>query len=158
MPSLTVKTITTISADQFIKALTDFGSDRAKIWGNSQSNYLIVHELGSTTADVTEGSSVLGGVWERLHYDWSIPGVIELRTIDSNIWVQGSRWQYKLEKTINDQATLITAKVTRYPKSKKGYLVLFLIASIGRPLILRSFRKTLRAIEERNKIDIDKIG
>jgi hypothetical protein len=34
-------------------------------------------------ADVTEGS---GGIWERLHYDWSDPNRVVLTTSDSNVW------------------------------------------------------------------------
>jgi hypothetical protein len=36
----------------------------------------------STQADVTEGS---GGIWERLHYDWSDPNHVVLTTTDSNL-------------------------------------------------------------------------
>jgi hypothetical protein len=34
-------------------------------------------------ADVTEGS---GGIWERLHHDWSDPNRVVLTTTDSNVW------------------------------------------------------------------------
>jgi hypothetical protein len=44
-----------------------FGPGRSKLFGNSADEYLKVHHLGLSQADVTEGS---GGVWERLHYDW----------------------------------------------------------------------------------------
>ena len=33
--------------------------------------------------DVTEGS---GGIWQRLHYDWSDPNRVVLTTTDSNVW------------------------------------------------------------------------
>jgi hypothetical protein len=33
-------------------------------------------------ADVTEGS---GGIWERLHYDWSDPNRVVLNTTDSTV-------------------------------------------------------------------------
>ena len=151
MPSLHIKTKTSISQEEFPDALTDFGSERGSIWDNSQSTHFILHKLGATEADVTEGSKVFGGVWERIHYDWSKPGIVELRTIDSNIWTNGSGWQYKLEKAEDGSGTLITARVTRYPRSKKGYLILILFGSIGRPLIKRSFRKTLRRIEKQEK-------
>ena len=42
---------------------------------------------GSFEADVTEGS---GGVWERLHYDWSDPRRVVMRTTDSNVWGRAS--------------------------------------------------------------------
>ncbi len=56
--------------EQLIARLTDFGPARAKLFLNSTDKYFKVHDQGPTEADVTEGS---GGVWERLHYDWSNP-------------------------------------------------------------------------------------
>lgn len=154
MPSLHIKAKTSVSSEQFLIALTDFGPERGTIWSNSQSTHFILHKLGANEAIVTEGSNVLGGVWERLHYNWSKPGVIELRTIDSNVWANGSGWQYNLEQAYDGSGTLITARVTRYPRSKKGYLILILLGSVGRPLIIRSFRRTLRAIEKQNQSNL----
>lgn len=152
--SLHIKAKTSVSPEQFLVALTDFGPERGTIWSNSQSTHFILHRLGADDAEVTEGSKVFGGVWERLHYDWSKPGIVELRTIDSNIWTNGSGWRYILERAHDGSGTLITAKVTRYPRSNKGYLVLILLGSIGRPLIKRSFKKTLRAIEEQTESNL----
>jgi hypothetical protein len=151
VPSLQLRAHTSISPEQFLAALIDFGPERGNIWGNSQSSHFILHRLGTDEADVTEGSRVFGGVWERLHYDWSKPGVIELRTTDSNIWTNGSGWQYLVKKAHDGSGTLITAKVTRFPRTKKGLLVLIFVGSIGRPLIKRGFRKTLLTIEEQTK-------
>ena len=67
---------TTLTPEQYIAGLTDFGPGRSKLFGNSADEYLKVHHLGRTDADVTEGS---GGIWERLHYDWSIPTMSSLR-------------------------------------------------------------------------------
>jgi hypothetical protein len=38
---------------------------------------------GPSDADVTEGS---GGVWERLHYDWSDGTHAVMKTTDANLW------------------------------------------------------------------------
>ena len=61
---------TTSTPKQFIAGLTDFGPGRSKLFPNSADSYLKVHHVGPREADVTEGS---GGIWERLHYDWSVP-------------------------------------------------------------------------------------
>jgi hypothetical protein len=53
---------TTVTPEQYIAGLTDFGPGRAELFGNSADDYLKVHDQGPTEADVTEGS---GGVWER---------------------------------------------------------------------------------------------
>jgi hypothetical protein len=44
-------------------------------------------------ADVTEGS---GGIWERLHYDWSDPNHVVLTTTDSNTWGGASGHTYSV--------------------------------------------------------------
>ena len=59
---------TTLTPEQYVRGLTDFGPGRSKLFGNSADEYLKVHRQSHTGADVTEGS---GGIWERLHYDWS---------------------------------------------------------------------------------------
>ncbi len=150
MPSLRIKVITTISKQQFTDALTDFGNDRGLTWGNSQPTHLIIHEVGESTAHITEGSNVFGGAWERLHYDWSQPNIVTLRTVDSNIWAEGSGWVYEFEEQ-HDSMTMITATVTRYPNSLKGRMLLVLLGSVGKPLIKKSFKDTIKKIEQRHK-------
>ena len=70
MSTIHMHQTTTATPEQFLAALLDFGPGRSKLFGNSTDEYLKVHSMGATEADVTEGSS---GIWERLHYDWSNP-------------------------------------------------------------------------------------
>jgi hypothetical protein len=51
---------TMLTPEQYIAGLTDFGPGRSKIFGNSADEYLKVHHLSRTEADVTEGSVVFG--------------------------------------------------------------------------------------------------
>jgi N-acyl-L-homoserine lactone synthetase len=83
MSTIYLHQTTTLTPEQYISGLTDFGPDRSKLFGNSADEYLKVHQRGRTQADVTEGS---GGIWERLHYDWSDPQHVVLTTTDSNVW------------------------------------------------------------------------
>src|SRR3954447_21045539 len=46
---------TTATPEQYIDGLTDFGPGRAQLFGNSADDYLEVHSMGTTEADVTEG-------------------------------------------------------------------------------------------------------
>src|SRR6187200_683453 len=64
-----------LTPEQYVSGLTHFSPGRSKVLRNSADDYLKVHSVGSTEADVTEGS---GGVWERLHYDWSNPDRVVL--------------------------------------------------------------------------------
>ena len=70
MSTIHLHQTTTSTPEQFLAALIDFGPGRSKMFGNSADEYLKVHHRGPSDADVTEGS---GGIWERLHYDWSDP-------------------------------------------------------------------------------------
>src|SRR6266516_1865388 len=70
MSTLHLHQTTTSTPEQYVAGLTDFGPGRSKLFGNSADEYLKVHDRGPSQADVTEGS---GGIWERLHYDWSDP-------------------------------------------------------------------------------------
>ena len=70
MSTIHLHQTTTLTPEQYVAGLTDFGPGRAKLFGNSADEYLKVHDRGRSQADVTEGS---GGIWERLHYDWSDP-------------------------------------------------------------------------------------
>src|SRR5260370_1050280 len=68
---------TTLTPEQYVAGLTDFGPDRSKLFANSADEYLKVHQRDRTQAAVTEGS---GGAWERLHYDWPDPRHVLIST------------------------------------------------------------------------------
>src|ERR1700750_2484122 len=74
---------TTATPEQYIAGLIDFGPGRSELFGNSADADLKVHSMGTTEADVTEGS---GGIWERLRYDWADPDHGVLTTTDYNTW------------------------------------------------------------------------
>ena len=75
MPTIHLHQKTTLTPEQYVAGLTDFGPGRAKLFGNSTDEYLKVHDRSSSQADVTEGSN---GIWERLHYDWGDPNRVVL--------------------------------------------------------------------------------
>ena len=60
MATIHLHRTTTLTPEQYISGLTDFGPGRSKIFGNSADEYLKVHRRSRSEADVTEGS---GGVW-----------------------------------------------------------------------------------------------
>jgi hypothetical protein len=78
-----------------LDAARDFSHRRAEVWPLVQSRYLRVHETGETFAEVTEGTFVAGLFWERSRYDWSEPGVVKARVLDSNVFRPGSTWELR---------------------------------------------------------------
>jgi hypothetical protein len=104
-------------------ALTDFGPSRAEVWPNVDTAHFKVHDQGPGWADVTEGSSVAGGVWERERYTWDVAsGAVAIETLDSNTWGPGSRWDYRLTSASGGGST-IEVTVTRNGKGWKGRLI-----------------------------------
>jgi hypothetical protein len=140
---------TTLTPEQYIAGLTDFGPGRSKLFGNSAHDYLKVHSLGHTEADVTEGS---GGIWERLHYDWSNPDHVVLTTTDSNVWGGASGHTYNFTRH-PDGTTDIDVVVVRDGKNFKGRLLGFVLRTIGRSVLEKAFVNSIKAIEERNVSD-----
>lgn len=139
---------TTATPEQFIAGLTDFGPGRSKLFKNSADADLVVHSLGAHEADVTEGS---GGVWERLHYDWSNPYLVKLTTTDSNLFGGASGHTYTLTPQ-PDGTTVIDAVLVREGKNLKGRVVAGVLGTIGRRSLTTAFTDSVRAIEARSAV------
>ena len=137
---------TTLTPEQYIAGLTDFGPGRSKLFGNSADDYLKVHYRGRSEADVTEGS---GGIWERLHYDWSNPNHVVLTTTDSNTWGGASGHTYNFTRN-PDGTTNIDVDVVREGKNFKGRLLGIVLRTIGRSVLEKAFENSVKAIEARN--------
>jgi hypothetical protein len=146
MPTIHLHQTTTLTPEQYIAGLTDFGPGRSKLFGNSADEYLKVHKRDSTHADVTEGS---GGVWERLHYDWSDPQHVLLTTTDSNVWGGASGHTYTFTRR-PDGTTDIDVVVIRAGKNLKGQLLGLVLRTIGKGVLEKAFSNSVKAIEARN--------
>jgi hypothetical protein len=146
MSTIHLKQTTTVTPEQFVAGLTDFGPGRAELFGRSADEYLEVHDQGPTSADVTEGS---GGVWERLDYDWSDPNRVVMRTTDSNLWGGDSGHTYTFTRRA-DGTTELDAVVVRDGKNLKGRALGALLGIVGKRVLGRELEKTTRAIEARN--------
>jgi len=148
MSTIYLHQTTTLTPEQYIAGLTDFGPGRAKLFGNSADEYLKVHDRGRSQADVTEGS---GGIWERLHYDWSDPNRVVLTTTDSNVWAGASGNTYRFMRQPNGR-TDINVVVVREGKNLKGRLLGFVVGTIGKGVLERAFENSVKAIEARNSV------
>ena len=141
---------TTSTPEQFLAALIDFGPGRSKLFGNSADEYLKVHSRGSSEADVTEGS---GGIWERLHYDWSDRNRVVMKTTDSNLWGGSSGHTYTFTRR-PDGTTDVDAVVIRDGKNLKGRMLGLVLGTVGKRVLEKAFGNTVRAIEARNTQEV----
>ena len=136
----------TSTPEQFVAGLTDFGPGRSKLFGRSADGYLEVHEEGPDYADVTEGS---GGVWERLHYDWSDIDHVVLTTTDSDTWGGASGHTYTFTRQPNG-TTEMDVVVVLEGKNFKGHVLGFVLGIVGTRVLGNAMDKTVKAIEARN--------
>jgi len=146
MSTIHLRRTTTATPEQYVAGLTDFGPGRSKLFGNSADTYLKVHHRDGSQADVTEGS---GGIWERLHYDWSDPNRVVLTTTDSNLWGGASGHIYTFTRRLNG-TTDIDVVVVRDGKNLTGRLLGFVLGTIGRRVLEKAFENSVLSIEARN--------
>ena len=111
------------SADRVLRAARDFSARRAELWRDVHIEHLEVHDSGEAWADVTEGNPwPVGVVWERLHYDWSEPGAIKGRVIDSNIFKPGSTWEIHAT-ALDGGGSRVEILAVRHLRGVKGWML-----------------------------------
>src|SRR5882672_7759990 len=114
-----------------LAALTDFGPRRSEVWPNIDTAHFKVHGQGPGWAEVTEGNSIAGGVWERERYTWDAAArTVSIETLDSNTWGPGSRWDYRLTPAPAG-GTTIEVTVVRNGKGWKGRLIGIGLSFVG---------------------------
>ena len=143
MPKTQFTVHTSLSPSAVLGLLTDFGPDRPEKWPNIDEAHFTVHELGATSADVTEGTAM---GWERSHYAWgSAAGTVTVDTVESNLWGPGSGWLYEL--TPADGGTDVHVTLTRAGNSLKGKLIGALIPIVGASALGKQLKSVLRKAE-----------
>jgi hypothetical protein len=141
MPTVTTQVQSSLTPAEALRVLTDFGPSRADAWPGVDDEHLKIHDSGPDWADVTEGNS-LG--WERERYSWdAAAGTVSAVTTDSNLWGDGSRWDYTI--TPREGGSLVEVRVQRNGKGIKGKLVGLLLVPLGKRAIGRSLARALKA-------------
>jgi Polyketide cyclase / dehydrase and lipid transport len=141
MPVIHTSLTTDLAPAEVLRILTDFGPGRAAAFPNVDHSTLIVHEVGDTWADVTEGNK-LG--WERERYDWdSAAGTITAVTTESNLWAAGSRWDYRIAP--EGSGSKVQVRLERHAKGAMGHLVGALIPLLGARTVRSGLSRALSA-------------
>ena len=134
---------TKLAAAEVLAALTDFGPRRAKVWPNIVDQHFKVHDHGPGWAEVTEGSSVAGGVWEREKYSWDAArGTVSVETLDSNTWGPGSRWDYQVTPASGGGSD-VDVTVKRLGKGLKGRLIELGLLAAGAGMLRSQMEKAI---------------
>ncbi len=137
---------TTASPERVIGALTDFSTRRFDLFPNVDRKYFKLESAGEDSAEVTEGSGVFGGVWERGRYDWSRPGTVRIDVTDSNAFEPGSYWLFEVTPRANG-GSHVHMEFDRRPRNLKGYMVSAVLGLVGSKMYDKLLRETLRRVE-----------
>ena len=143
-----LRVTSTVPPERFVEALTDFGPRRSEVFGNSEGGYLEVHDRGDTWAEVTEGSGVAGGVWQRTRYDWSEPGLVRLEALDANAFGKGSSWEYRVTPATGGGSE-IALTIRRNPTTLKGRVLDVLLTLTGNRFVRKDLEKSVARLEGR---------
>ncbi len=139
MPTIKVSVTTTLSPEEVLARLTDFGPARADAWSTVDAAGLTVHDQGPDWAEVTEGNK-LG--WERERYTWNAEaGTVTAVTLESNLWKAGNGWDYIITPDGTGSRVDVTARRDGF--GVKGKLVGALLAIVGRSMIKSNTAKAL---------------
>ena len=134
--------------ERVLAAAVDFSDRRPEIWPNVSTALMTVHELGSTSADVTEGTRQ-GPLyaWERCHYDWSDAGSVTATVTDSNVYASpGSTWQITATPCeLGSTVEMIWLRT--FKRSAMGLFLGTLYRTLGARLFAHDVDKMLRNLE-----------
>jgi len=82
-----------LAPEAVLGALTDFSDRRPRLWPAIDPNLYRVHEVTASSALVTEGTDVFGGLWAKELYEWTGSGTVRATIQESNYWHSGGTWE-----------------------------------------------------------------
>ena len=152
MPKVHVVAESSAPADRVLTAARDFSARRANLWRDVYVEHLEVHDSGETWADVTEGNPwPIGFVWERLRYDWSEPGAVKGRVIESNIFKPGSTWEIHAT-SLDSGGSRVEIFAVRHLRGVRGWsLAPFFPLGLARRDVADYLRRFLSEVEDEGR-------
>lgn len=143
MPWVETDMDTPVPPDRVRAALLDFSPARPQVWPGIHPSLYKVYELGTTHADIKEGSRMPGSaVWAKEHYDRSDPETVRWTVRESNFCAPGSY----VSATITPNGTggsRIHVVWNRTPSPFTGRMAAIIITATKGAPITRSMRKGL---------------
>jgi hypothetical protein len=142
MPVITITVDTPLPTQTVLESAYDFTARRADVFPAVEPAHFEVHDIGSQTADVTEGTGTgIGMNWERCDYDWSTPGSVTATVTDSNVYAPGSSWRLSVVPT-QEGSRVEMSWVRRFKHSPRGVLFGVAFRVIGRAMF-RNYAKQI---------------
>lgn len=136
-----------LPAETVLAVATDFSENRLRYWPNIDPEVYKVHGKSATSADVTEGSAVLGGIWAREAYDWSQPDTVRATVQDSNAFQPGGTWQLRATPR-PEGGCQIEVLNHRQARGFKGRVIGTMLTLMGTKVLPKQLQQTLDIVAE----------
>ena len=133
--------------DRVLAAAVDFSERRADVFPAVSVKHMTVHDVGATSADVTEGTRAGPTFnWERCDYDWSEAGSVTATVTDSNIYALPSSWKLTATPTAGGSRVEMWW-VREFRRSLKGRLFGTMFRHFGDRIFAKYARQIMDNIE-----------
>jgi hypothetical protein len=104
--------------DVVLAALVDFSERRPELWPAIDPEVYRVHEASPSSALVTEGTDVMGGIWATELYEWNGSGTVRATIQESNYWHPGGTWELAAAPRKGGGSTLTVTRDRRGKNAK----------------------------------------
>lgn len=126
--------------DAVIEALTDFSERRPELWPAIDPKVYRVHEVSDSSALVTEGTDVMGGIWATELYEWDGSGSVRATIQDSNFWRRGGTWELRATQR-DGGGSILRVTRDRRAKNAKARLLEAVMWIVGARLLAKELLK-----------------
>jgi hypothetical protein len=123
-----------------LEALTDFSERRPQLWPSIDPKVYRVHEVTGSSALVTEGTDVMGGIWATELYEWDGSGLVRATIQESNFWHRGGTWELTAAQR-NGGGSLLRVTRDRRAKNAKSRLFEVMMRVVGARLLAKELLK-----------------
>jgi hypothetical protein len=148
MTTIHVTTHSRLLPEQVLAAGYDFSARRTDIFPAVVGEHFEVHEVGQSSADVTEGTPAGIGInWERCRYDWSQPGSVKAVVNASNVYQpEHSSWELRAAPA-ESGSTVEMIWIREFTHDARGRIFGAMFRLIGRPVFTHQAKLTIENLE-----------
>jgi hypothetical protein len=123
-----------LEPETVIEALTDFSERRPELWPAIDPTVYRVHEVSDSSAVVTEGTDVMGGIWATERYEWNGSNLVRATIQDSNLWHPGGTWELTAVARAGG-GSVLTVTRDRRAKNARARVLEIMIRLVGRRVL-----------------------
>jgi hypothetical protein len=122
------------------EALTDFSERRPELWPAIDPRIYRVHEVSASSAVVTEGTDVIGGIWATELYEWDGSGTVRATIQESNFWHPGGKWELTATPR-NGGGSILRVTRDRRAKNVKSRIFELVMRVVGARVLAKELLK-----------------